>query len=129
MTGAESVVVGVVLLGFEPVEPHHEFSDLTCESGDFGFLLTQCALQVPNQTGDVTKLAFHRERSFRALLAARDGDVVKAFTGGGEEEGIGAVESEVARGCGVLHDVAITQLRQNDFQGLPEAIKYANAAR
>ncbi len=75
----------------------------------------------------IAQLALDGERTFRARLAAGDGDVVEALAGGREEEGARIFECERARGAGVGRDVALAQLGQDGFERCAEAVEHADA--
>src|ERR1700683_1865820 len=90
------------------------------------FLLAESALQLFELPKHFAKIALHRKWSFGALFAAGNGYVMKAFSGLREEECIRILKCEPACGIGAGNDIAVAQLRQDDFERFAESIQNAN---
>ncbi len=125
--GGHGLTLGLALLVFETLKQVSEFSDIAAQRRDVSFLLADGALQFTHLEQHLAQLALHRQRTLAALLAAGNGDVVEAFTGLREEEGIRIFQRESAAYFGVGHDVAVAEFRQDDFQRFAKAVEHTNA--
>ena len=80
--------------------------------------MAQRLFQFSELAQHIAQLALHRERPFRALLAAGHGHVVEALTGLRKKERIGIFQRQLAGEGGIGNDVAVAQLGQDDFRAI-----------
>ena len=122
------LMFGFALFAIETFEQGTEVFDLAAQSEDAHFFFAQGAFEILELTQDFAQFALHRQRAFRALFASGNRDVVEAFAGLGEEEGVGIFEREAAGHAGFRDDVSVAQLGQDDFKRLAEAVEHSNRA-
>ena len=90
------LMFGFALFAVEAVEQGSEFFDFAAQGEHTHFFVAQGAFQIFELAQDFAQFALHRQRAFGALLAAGDGDVVKAFARLRKEERVGIFECETA---------------------------------
>ena len=110
------LMFSLALFAFEAFEQGSEFIDFPAQGQDSRLFVTQATLKIIELAKHVAQLPLHRERSFGALFAAGDGDVMEAFAGLREEEGVGIFERKPARDPRLGNNVAVAKLGKNHFQ-------------
>src|SRR5262252_2350215 len=107
MTRGHRLMLDFALFAFEALEQGRELADFPAQCEDMGFFAAERSFEILYLTHDVSQFALHRERSFRALLAACNSDIVEAFTRLREEEGVRIFERQIAGRIRLGNDVTV----------------------
>ena len=97
VAGRHGLLFGLALFAFQPVQQGSEVLDFAAQSEHAHFFVAQRLFQFSELAQHVAQFALHRQRTFRALLAAGHGHVVEAFARLREEERIGIFQRQLAR--------------------------------
>ena len=124
--GGHRQFFGFALLILQAVKQGSEVFDFVPERERLHFLLAQRTFQFFKQPHHVAQFALHRERAFRALLAASDRHVVEALARLRQEKRVWIAEREFPSYRRIGDDEAIAQLGKDHLQRFPESIEHSN---
>src|SRR5580693_671583 len=110
----------------ETFQKGSEIFNFSAEREHPHFLVTKSTLHILKLPENFAEFALHRKRAFGALFAAGDRYIVEAFSGLGQKERVGILQSQTTCSLRAGDDVAVPKLGKNDFQRLPEAVENAD---